>query len=98
MAYRKCVNDVLITLKNKHSTILWNKSQDNKQIMLKELLKNMGKNALPFDDDILIKLINEVYKGLTIVGYKVTLMDIDIELNEYDNDYDKDYYEFKIEL
>ena len=49
---------------------------------------------LCLDNEICIKLYNEVYKGLTIDNYIVPLMDIDIDptlrqINEYDKDYDE---------
>ncbi len=99
MAYQKCVNDVIISVKNKYPNIIWNESDDNLKIIFYELLKNMGKKVLPFDNGMLFKLCNEVCKGLTKVGYKVPLMDIDIDPNlRQFTEYDKDYDECVIEL
>jgi len=99
MAYQKCANDVISTLNEKYPNILWNKSEENLKIIFSELLKHLGKKVLPFDDNMLIRLHNEIYKGLTIIGYKVPLMDIDIDpvLRQF-TEYDKDYDECEIEF
>jgi hypothetical protein len=99
MAYQKCANDVISILKEKYPNILWNKSEENLYIVFRELLKHIGKKVLPFNNNMLITLHNEIYKGLTIIGYKVPLMDIDIDpdLRQF-TEYDKDYDECEIEL
>jgi hypothetical protein len=99
MAYQKCVNEVIILLKSKYPTIIWDKSNDNQKIIFGELLKNLGKRVMPFNDEMLIELHNEVYKGITKINYKVPLMDMDIDPNlRQFNEYDKDYDECDIEL
>ncbi len=99
MAYQKCVNDVISMLKDKYPNNIWNKSEEDSQIRFIELFKHLGKKILPHNEEILIRLHNEVYKGLTIVGYKVPLMDIDIDpdVRQF-TEYDKDYDECEIEL
>jgi len=99
MAYQKCVNDVISMLKDKYPNNIWNKSEEDCQLRFLELFKHLGKKALPLNDNILITLHNEVYKGLTIIGYKVPLMyiDIDPDLRQF-NEYDKDYEQCEIEL
>ena len=99
MAYQKCVNDVILILKDKYPNILWNKSEENSRIRFMELFRHIGKKVLLQNEEILITLHNEVYKGLTIIGYKVPLMDIDIDPNfRQFNEYDKEYDECEMEL
>jgi hypothetical protein len=99
MAYQKCINDVISILKDKYPNNIWNKSEEDSLIRFSVLFEHIGKQVLLQDEEILIRLHNEVYKGLTIVGYKVPLMDIDIDPNfRQFNEYDKDYDECEIEL
>lgn len=98
MAYQKCATDVIYLLKDKFPNKIWDrtKEEDRKNIFY-ELLSNIGSKSLGFDDDILVKVYNNVYKGLTIINYVVSLMDIDTDpdnrqLNE-DKDYDECMYE-----
>lgn len=95
MAYQKCATDVIYLLKDKFPNKIWDRKKDEDQkIIFHVLLKNIGSKGLGFDDDILVKVYNNVYKGLTVINYIVPLMDMDVdpgnrEMNEYDKDYDE---------
>lgn len=94
MAYQQCANDTIILLKDKYPNNDWNKENEDKYIILQTLLSRFACKVLCLDDEILQKVYDEVYKGLTNSNYIVPLMDIDIDpslrqLNEYDKDYDE---------
>lgn len=94
MAYQRCVNDVIYFLKNKYPIKVWNETPNDKMIIFKTLLYNLGSRIMCFDNEIIRKTHNEIYKGLTINNYIVPLMDIDIdpslrEVHEYNKDYDE---------
>jgi hypothetical protein len=100
MAYQKCATDVIYLLKDKYPNKIWNKTtkEERCNIIFHELLSNIGSKSLGFDDEILIKVYNNVYKGLTIINYVVPLMNIDLDPdNRQMNEYDKDYDECMIE-
>lgn len=98
MAYQKCVTDVIYLLKNKFPNKLWDrtKEEDQKNIF-HEFLSNFGSKYLVFDDEICIKVFNNVYRGLTIINYVVPLMDIDIDPDNRQLNEDKDYDECIVE-
>lgn len=95
MAYQRCANDVITLLQEKYPNKVWNKTKEEDQnIIFYEFLTNLGSKGLCLDDEICVKIYNNVYKGLTITNYTVPIMDIDIdpslrEINEYDKDYDE---------
>jgi hypothetical protein len=93
MAYQLCVNNVKYFLKENYPNKNW-KETNKHEIIISKILHYLGSKCLCLDDKIIIKLYDEVYKGLTISNYIVALMDIDIDpalrqLNEYDKDYDE---------
>jgi hypothetical protein len=95
MAYQRCANDVISFLQKKYPNKVWEKTNEEDQnIIFYEFLCNLGSKGLCLDDEICIKIYNNVYKGLTINNYIVPLMDIDIDpslrqINEYDKEYDE---------
>ena len=99
MAYQKCATDVIYLLKDKFPNKIWDRTkEEDRKIIFCELLSNIGSKSLGFDDEILVKVYNNVYKGLTIINYVVPLMNIDLDPdNRQMNEYDKDYDECMIE-
>ena len=99
MAYQKCATDVIYLLKDKFLNKIWDRTkEEDRKIIFYELLSNIGSKSLGFDDEILVKVYNNVYKGLTIINYVVPLMNIDLDPdNRQMNEYDKDYDECMIE-
>jgi hypothetical protein len=96
MAYQLCANNVIFLLNKNYPNKDWEKINKHEKydIILASILRYLGSKVLCLDDEICVKLYNEVYKGLTISNYIVPLMDIDIDpalrqLNEYDKDYDE---------
>ena len=96
MAYQLCGTNVISLLNKNYPNKDWKKINKHTKgdIILAEILRYLGSKVLCFDDEICIKIYNEVYKGLTITNYIIPLMDIDIdpllrEFNEYDKDYDE---------
>lgn len=93
MAYQLCATNVIHLLKESFPNKDW-KETNKHEIIMKEILRYLGSKILCLNDTIIIKLYNEIYKGLTIPDYIVPLMDIDIDpalrqFNEYDKDYDE---------
>jgi hypothetical protein len=96
MAYQQCGTNVIALLNKIYPNKDWEKinNQEKYDLILAEILRYLGSNVLCLDDEICIKLYNEVYKGLTLSNYIVPLMDIDIDpalrqFNEYEKDYDE---------
>jgi hypothetical protein len=86
MAYQNCATCVIYLLKNKFPNKIWDRiKEEDRKIIFYELLSNIGSKSLGFDDDILIKVYNNVYKGLTIINYDVPRMDIDDENDDFEN-------------
>ena len=96
MAYQLCATNVISLLNKNYPNKDWEKINKHEKydIILASILRYLASKVLCLDDEICIKLCNEVYKGLTISNYIVPLMDIDIDptlrqFNEYDKDYDE---------
>ena len=96
MAYQLCANNVISLLNKNYPNKDWEKINKHEKcnIILASILNYLGSKTLCLDNEICIKLYNEVYKGLTIANYIIPLMDIDIDpslrqFNEYDKDYDE---------
>ena len=93
MAYQHCASNVITLLNKNYPNKNWQENKKHK-IILSEILRYLGSKVLCLDNEICIKLYNEVYKGLTISNYIVPLMDIDIDpvlrqFNEYEKEYDE---------
>jgi hypothetical protein len=83
MAYQKCATDVIYLLKDKFPNKIWDRTkEEDRKIIFYELLSNIGSKSLGFDDDIVVKVYNNVYKGLTIINYDLPRMDIDDDCDE----------------
>jgi hypothetical protein len=95
MAYQLCTTNVISLLKKNNPNKDWGEiNKTEKCDIILTILRYLGSKSLCFDDEICIKLYNEVYKGLTNTNYIIPLMDIDIDpglrqFNEYDKDYDE---------
>ena len=96
MAYQLCVTNVISLLNKNYPNKDWEKINKHEKcdIIIAEILRYLGSKMLLLDEEICIKIYNQVYKGLTITNYIIPLMDIDIdpslrEFNEYDKDYDE---------
>ena len=86
MAYQNCATCVIYLLKDKFPNKIWDRTkEEDRKIIFYELLSNIGSKSLGFDDDILIKVYNNVYKGLTIINYDVPRMDIDDDNDDFEN-------------
>ena len=86
MAYQNCATCVIYLLKNKFPNKIWDRTkEEDRKIIFYELLSNIGSKSLGFDDDILVKVYNNVYKGLTIINYDVPRMDIDDDNDDFEN-------------
>ena len=86
MAYQNCATCVIYLLKDKFPNKIWDRTkEEDRKIIFYELLSNIGSKSLGFDDDILVKVYNNVYKGLTIIDYDVPRMDIDDDDDDFEN-------------
>ena len=86
MAYQKCATDVIYLLKDKFPNKIWNRTNEERcDLIFHEFLSNFGSKYLVFDDEICIKVYNNVYKGLTIINYEVPRMDIDDDDDDDDD-------------
>ena len=89
MAYQNCATCVIYLLKDKFPNKIWDRTkEEDREIIFYELLLNIGSKSLGFDDDILVKVYNNVYKGLTIINYDVPRMDIDDDDDAFENNDD----------
>lgn len=89
MAYQNCATCVIYLLKDKFPNKIWDRTkEEDRKIIFYELLSNIGSKSLGFDDDILVKVYNNVYKGLTIINYDVPRMDIDDDDDAFENNDD----------
>ena len=89
MAYQNCATCVIYLLKDKFPNKIWDKTkEEDRKIIFYELLSNIGSKSLGLDDDILVKVYNNVYKGLTIINYDVPRMDIDDDDDDFENNDD----------
>jgi hypothetical protein len=89
MAYQNCATCVIYLLKDKFPNKIWDRTkEEDRKIIFYELLSNIGSKSLGFDDDILVKVYNNVYKGLTIINYDVPRMDIDDDDDDFENNND----------
>jgi hypothetical protein len=91
MAYQKCARKVISLLKAKYPNKDWKESKKH-VIIMDEISQYIGEKCLFFDDEICFKVYTNVYNGLTITNYLVSLIDIDLDpslrvINEYDKDY-----------
>jgi hypothetical protein len=89
MAYQNCATCVIYLLKDKFPNKIWDRTkEEDRKIIFYELLSNIGSKSLGLDDDILVKVYNNVYKGLTIINYDVPRMDIDDDHDDFENNDD----------
>ena len=89
MAYQNCATCVIYLLKDKFPNKIWDRTkEEDRKIIFYELLSNIGSKSLGFDDDIVVKVYNNVYKGLTIINYDVPRMDIDDDDDDFENNDD----------